>query len=468
MRISHLLFVLFLIPSFSHAAEQVRWKQSRGGGISFWVMHSEEGVTYLERFEQARGGLQRRKESHAFASAAPARKAFQALSAGYHTGLPLGPAKRFPITEAPGESVWTAQNSWTADWESRFSDWVRDEVDSHFFEKYHVATDCADVPISLRWIFARINSLPAADQLTGTGVLFTNESMLEEWKSLPSGGNWFEDQRFLAALNYVLNNTFTHTLMKDLYPTEITPAGLRSGTILLHLYSEETGHTEFVRLTGASQPGAITMLASDVPRVVRELHEYGIQDWGYPPQVGHDGFLHFRWPEKASDGRWQLLAPEKMPFYSLEQYDPHFSDGSANFTDAVIRRAVPDFVSDPATALHARVGELLQRLRQRVKVVEDGFAYCSANGCPEGSPAWETWSTPSRDAALLRLNLVVWGLYQQDNCDWYCKRQLDDLRETELTRIATRPYTLADALSAWLHKKFVSDPNQPIPARWGW
>jgi hypothetical protein len=464
-----LLFLLaFLIPSFSNAQEALKWRELRDGSVDFWVMHSEEGLIYIEQFQRLSNRLQTRVASHAYSSQAKAEAAFKHFTVGYSTVRPAEALRRGPVTEVPGQDIWTTQNAWSLDWEQKFADWVQSSTGKDFFQTYKVATDCADVAISLRWIFARMNGLPAGDQLVGTGLLFTNESMRDEWKDLPAAANWYEDKRFLAALDYVLVNTFTHTMMGDLYPTEITPTGIRSGTILLHLYNGQTGHTEVVHLVGPDQPNAITMMASDVPRDVRELHEYGIQDWGYQPVVGRDGFLHFRWVEKQNDGSLQLRDPAKMPLYSLEQYDPHFVDGFDNFTDAVIHKAVPDFSLDPNAALGARTSELLDRLGQRVKIVEDGFAACSvAPGCAEGSPGWESWSTPSRDDAIGRLNKVIWGLYLQNNCDYNCKYQLDNHRDDKLTAINGKDYLLSDALNAWWDKTYSSDPNQTIPVRWG-
>jgi hypothetical protein len=88
-------------------------------------------------------------------------------------------------------------------------------VCEEFFYKNKVATDCADVAIAARWIFARIHKMPAAQTLAEPNVLFSNESFRNAWSDLPTHEDWTQDQLFRVALDYVLDNTYTHTLWKD-------------------------------------------------------------------------------------------------------------------------------------------------------------------------------------------------------------------------------------------------------------
>jgi hypothetical protein len=83
------LFLPFLFSTLTQAAELTRWQQKPDGTLAFWVLHSEEGVSYVEQFEQARGRLQVRTHSHAYPSREKALQAFRKISSGYKSRLPI-------------------------------------------------------------------------------------------------------------------------------------------------------------------------------------------------------------------------------------------------------------------------------------------------------------------------------------------------------------------------------------------
>jgi hypothetical protein len=450
------------LPLTAHA-ETTRWQQSRDGSSSAWIMHAQEGRIYLDHLELAKGKLQELVERKSYDTRALAEREFDRLTAGYAGKSPA--IQSGEVTELTGDQIWATTNEWSTDWENKYSAWVRDSVDTHFMETYGIATDCAEVAVSLRWIFARINGLPAANHLMGTGELFGNESMRAQWSALPTGPDWSTDARFRAALDYVLTHIFTHTIMTDFYPVGINSVSVAPGTAMLHLYSAESGHTEMFHWVGNGRPNAIEMFASTVPRAVRELPDYGIQDWGHPPTDGLEGIFRFRWPVSVN-GKRDLLASASMPWYSLEQYDPHFSDGFNTFTDAVIKKAVPNFNFDAKLALRAQTADLTQKLLARVKIVQDGYDVCSKIRCMEGTPEWEAWSTPSRDAAAARMIAAAEMIYSDHQCNSACRRELDSHRNDKLLSLGGS-YTLGNALQAWDNQQYSSDPNDSLNARWG-
>jgi hypothetical protein len=345
-------------------------------------------------------------------------------------------------------TIWPVTAAWNAEWEQKFSDWIANETGPEFFLRHQIATDCADAAYAFRWIFARMHGLPAADHLSVTGDLLTNETLLPEWESLATAPDWQDDQRFRAALNYLLDNTYTHSLMEDLYPVSVDRAGTRPGTIFLHLYNAETGHTEILyQIKENNHPSPLRMLASNVPRTVRELSEYGMLDWGSLPRDGESGLLRFRWAVKADTG-WSLLPAQSMPNFSPEQFDPRFADGYLNFVDAVTHKLLPDWKPDSAAVMREKAKTLLAKLTARVKIVADGFQHCSATpgGCPEGGADWETWSTPSRDAAIGRLVHEVQDLADDSMCSPGCAFEFAQFKRRQLLEIERRTYSVEDAL----------------------
>jgi hypothetical protein len=456
------LLTLLTLPLAAHA-ETTRWQHSRDGAESAWIMHSQEGRIYLDHLAIAPGQLQELVERKSYDTRSLAEREFNRLTAGYAGKSPTPQSGE--VTELTGDQIWVTKNEWSTEWENKYSAWVRDSVDSHFMEHYNIATDCAEVAVSLRWIFSRINGLPAANHLMGTGELFGNESMRAQWASLPIGAEWSTDRRFRAALDYVMTHIFTHTIMTDFYPVKIDDVSVAPGTSMLHLYSEDSGHTENFHWVGNGRPSAIEMFASTVPRAVRELPDYGIQDWGHPPTAGLEGIFRFRWPVSVN-GKRQLQAAERMPWYSLDQYDPHFSDGFNTFTDAVIKRVVPHFTFNAQAALRAQTADITQKLLARVKIVQDGFNVCSQNRCVEGTSDWEAWSTPSRDASAARMISAAQGIYDDDRCNYRCRQELDSHRSDAILQLGGA-YTLGNAWQVWTDTQFSSDPNDSINARWG-
>lgn len=459
--------VLFLFPLSSLAVELLSWKQGNDGSITYVVLHSESGVYFVETFFQPKGALQDRKLSFAYSNQKIAYKKFNALSKGFHRSPPPPPQAELGFINEGGE-IWPTQNEWDLEWEKRFENWVKTEFHANFFLENQISTDCADAAIALRWIFSRIHFLPAAQSLAGSGFVFSNEMTRDLWKDLPSHTDWRQDQKFRAGLDYVLKNTYTHSLMRDLYPIAIDRNSFHPGTILLNLYDEYTGHTEIIADLNIDEPSPepIRVLASDVPREIRKLNEYPLQDWGNFPTRGKSGFHRFRWPERSPLGIG--LKPEnQMPYFSLEQFSEAFSKEHPTLTETVIYRLYPDWNPDYASFLRSLVNLVVQRLEARVKIVEDGYQFCRRNDCSEGSEGWEAWSTPSRDAAIARIVQRINKTYQDRSCDRSCRDVLLSQMGKTIFRLGSRNVTLKVALEVWGNRKYSSDPRVSIDKRWG-
>jgi hypothetical protein len=105
-----------------------------------------------------------------------------------------------PLGEEPQspDQVWeVGDRQWTVEEEHRFEKWVDETITEDFFIRYKIPTDCADAVYAIRWIYARINHLPAAaTTMYGRqiGHWFT------DWKHLPTHPEWHRDERFRAAL----------------------------------------------------------------------------------------------------------------------------------------------------------------------------------------------------------------------------------------------------------------------------
>jgi hypothetical protein len=144
--------------------------------------------------------------------------------------------------------VWeVGDRRWTVEEERRFEKWVEETITEDFFIRYQIPTDCADVVYAIRWIYARINHLPAA-ATTREGRWIGHWST--DWKHLSTHPEWQMDERFRAALRYLLPMTWTGTLPFDTYPIRISSDSVTPGTLFL-LTESHTGMIGHVFLDGS-------------------------------------------------------------------------------------------------------------------------------------------------------------------------------------------------------------------------
>lgn len=368
-------------------------------------------------------------------------------------------------TEDEAQVVWKATNAWDENWEKAYAEWVQTQTSPNFFVEHNISTDCADVAFTLRWIFARINSLPAANHLVGTGVLFSHESFRREWRQLPTADHWREDQRFMAALNYLQENTFTHTLLGDTYPVEINHNTFIAGGIHLNIFGE-TGHTYFVhRVNTQGEATPLLVMSSTVPRAVRYLYEesYSVS---WQPLSDEGGLRRMRWPVKNAIDKWELVEPSSMPWFSQEQYSVEFMAGSRYFYQAVNRRLNPN--TNAEAELNARIATLYQKVYERIDIVRRGFEICKLEDCRPGSNNWEAWSTPARDLRIVDLFEQIEDLVAKNGHRF---PQLQEIWERNQERtyfnIDQQRVKFGFILRQFKSGRCSYDPRDPIHKRWG-
>lgn len=371
--------------------------------------------------------------------------------------------------------LWEAKNAWNWDWEIKFAKWMRENMHPNFFLELGIENDCADAYYQARTIFSRINSLPVAFRLSGGGAWFTEKTMRKEWLKLKTDGDWKKDKRFLKALDYLADTTYTHTLGRDTYPVSITPDGLIEGSAFLYL-DDHSGHTLLVNeINNGDSIESKTRLPmytlnSTVPKEVRPLYESFFYESSQPERnsYGNTGFVRFRWPIKSGVG---LVEEKKMPHYSLEQYDPAFmntddanNDQEQQFSILVFKRLNPNF--DPVLRITEGIQEVRDLLEARKDIVTKGYVVCK-NGCKEGSADYENWSTPSRDKRLRELmkDLQAYqnSLYGVEGVT----KAWEDAQNKTITEIDSVNYTLAHVKWTFDNNFFSSNPNLPPTYRWG-
>ena len=303
------------------------------------------------------------------------------------------------LSDKKSRTIWEAKDQWNDDWELKFATWVQDNVHEDFYQKYNIATDCADAIVGLRWIFARIHSLPAANTLADTETLFGNFSTVKKWDKLPTAVNWQEDQLFLAALKYVMDLSNTRTVLRDGYPMRIDSNSLLAGGYIITQVNG-VGHAKIISETHYNIPTELPFytLASTVPRIIRPLvkETFVDQEW---PKKGTKELLLFRWPV-VKNSRWILKPLAEHGRYSTEQFDEKFKVTYPAFISFILSRVKDNY--DPVKLVEMGAREIVDYIKLRMEVVNRGYAFCSVRFCREGSSDYENWSTNSRDEKLLK------------------------------------------------------------------
>lgn len=476
MKIAVFAFFYLIGVGFAHAVTidessnrtEFVWEQKQKHRREVFVLHFEEKGWVLDCFVIQPGHLQQRTCKRLFAERDSA-VGFLATLVSFDALKELAGKQSLrteDVTTEVNKPLWVPQNQWSWEWELKYAKWLQEEASSPSFLKDHgVATDCADVAYSYRWIFARINRLPMASRISGSGVVFSHESMRSEWLELPTSEIWYQDKRFLAALDYVLDMTYTHTLIRDSYPLAINPSTFHAGIFFLSIFSE-TGHTQLVREVNATDnlKLPIRMMASTVPRQARVLSEYGFWQPAQPKENG-GGFLSICWPQKTNSG-WTLVPAERMPGYSKEQYLPGFMGEIKNFALAVMKKINANF--DPKVRVLDGIQLVKDSIESRIGVVEEGYRICRVQDCREGTNNFENWSTPSRDARLASLfaDLDQFTIDVKNICN-DCPEIWKKALAGQTFQIENKLYPLKSISFVYQTALFSSDPTQSIKRRWG-
>jgi hypothetical protein len=449
-------FILFLLLSTSLLASDKEWRESNEG-IHILESYEIDGRWVLEVYLVKPGKLQDKILSKSF----PTRFDLKKFQEGHYRKLRKQDSSQllFTNSENRNSKIWTPANSWNLSWEKVYSAWVKKEFNKDFFVKYNIKTDCADVAFSLRWIFARIHSLPAANTLAGSGVLFTHESMKNEWSKKPTATEWHKDQRFLAALNYLLQNSYTKTLYKDTYPIKIAIENFHEGTI--NLLGHHTQIISKLDFSGESAP--IWLLQSTMPSMIRVLSEEVMMDPA-PTDKALGGVVQMRWPV-YQNGKWLLTPRNLMPAFSEEQYDPAFINDTKNFTLSIINRLQISFI--PKNIVNKSLESIATSLQERVAIVKEGHDFCLINDCSDGTTNYENYSTPSRDKRLKEKFKAVDELASMlSQFDDSLPSYLKDLLSTTTITIEGSSKNLKTYKLLFDHSFPSYHPNDTVSERW--
>ena len=359
------------------------------------------------------------------------------------------------IKESPLQVWRVSDRRWTVEEELRFGKWVEENITEDFLTHYKIPVDCADVPYAIRWIYARIAHLPAA-ATTKDNQLIGHWST--HWGHLPTHAEWYKDQRFRAALLFMLNETTTRTLPLDTYPIRIDPESVTPGTAFF-ITESHSGIIGRVVLDGSHAHPLQTWEAT-VPAKLQKMSEKSFLA-PRPESTVYSGLVKFRWPILVN-GQWKYLPVREHPFYSLEQYSSSFYEENSDFVEAVAKRIDPtDY--DPWDKMEKVLDTITRFLQVRIPIVLEGYRKCRKGGCPEGSAQWENYSTPGRDGMITLLMDHLHKIIESNQLDpERVKEEMEQIHFRISGDLSITFYHLYQNYP-WLSPH----PEDSIEARWG-
>lgn len=366
-------------------------------------------------------------------------------------------------TENFQSHIWITKDVWSLDWEIKYQEWIRAEVNHTFFAKYKIATDCADIMFALRWIFSRINYLAIGNTLAGSRKLFTNESFKNSWINLPRAEEWFNDEVFLAALNYLFDNTYTGTLFEDSMPVKISPTTFAEGSFFLTMRGpQEMGHTEVI-YNIVPNPGRINIMFSDIPKKVRKL----FRSAAFPKSVNPYTYSmrNMKWINKDTNNKWAFISDVLHPHYSLFQFSPEFSDGFSRYYNALFYHL--GLTYDYEKHYQSLKARLMDQLIDRVTVVKEGYEFCAISVCNPGTPNYQLWSTPSRDAKVVETFNMIDNVLKSASSPDLDQDYKNWLLDSKLEVLDSKILELNTIRNLFINNSISSDPRQSVLIRWG-
>ncbi len=356
----------------------------------------------------------------------------------------------------PDSQVWkVGQRRWTIQEEYNYSKWIETNITEDFFIRHEISVDCADAPYAIRWIYARINHLPAA-AMTIKNRLIGHWS--KDWAHLQTNTTWDKDQRFRAALISMLSLTSTSTLPSDTYPIRIAEDSVTAGTVFL-IAEGHAGIVSNIVMDGSTAHPIQTFETGSPKRIQR----FQRRDFISPNLSGDNiaGLLRFRWPVNTGN-QWHYLPVNEQPFYSEEQYSRAFTEGYFDYLEAVEKRIDPK-VYDPNEKADKIMDTLVRQLNERIPIVLDGNKKCRISQCPDGSLLRDIYSTPDRDEFIRVMLSHLEEIIRKNHLDR--DAILDKMAKIHLQISPDRFITLQSIFenAKWMSSK----PEATIENRWG-
>lgn len=296
-------------------------------------------------------------------------------------------------------AVWSDTNTWTPEWESRFSQWVEAEWQVDFFSRknlrngqpnpyYGLTKDCADTVYSMRVIFAYEYNLPFVmnDPTGGTKLITNRMSQFDRYTN--------STERIRRYLNYLDGLVSTRSIPADTYPIAINRNSVRPGTLIL---TTKINHHSWT-IKQILPIGVPWLVYNSVAGAGTGPHLKERQSWPNPYWVFENGynaasFAGFRdWKpiELINRPQWEI------PGYSEEQYKVPLNRWNKWAQERLATRTEAN-----SQRIQRLTKTACDGLTMRVDAINEGADYLrqNPNRCMDYA-TYDLYSTPNRDQRL--------------------------------------------------------------------
>lgn len=294
-------------------------------------------------------------------------------------------------------AVWSDVNSWSPEFESRYSEWVRTSWTPDFFSRknlpngqsnpyYGLRVDCADTVYSMRLIYSYENHLPFIIQdPTASGKTLSNK--MSRWDGQS------EINRVRNFLGFIYETVSTRSLPNDTFPVAINRTAIRPGGLMMT--TKKNHHSWTIKeILPIGVPHLIfnSVVGANSGYGLYERQSWPNPDWVFESDASPSGNAGFRdWRPAAYLNRpvWET------PGYSEEQYHIPLNNW--------IRFAQGRLAISQETDAQL-IGRLLRTtcegLQGRVQSIKEGLTYLQSHPRCMDYADYDTYSTPNRDRRI--------------------------------------------------------------------
>ena len=128
----------------------------------FYLINYQEGENFhIDIFKIDETGFQDRIFRQDFEQIESANRKYAELVTQYR-GRPFArivKSSEIPRSQYRTFKLWNVTQEWNETWEVRYTEWMNTHLTNDYFYNKNIPTDCADVPVTYRWIFAFLNGL---------------------------------------------------------------------------------------------------------------------------------------------------------------------------------------------------------------------------------------------------------------------------------------------------------------------
>lgn len=300
------------------------------------------------------------------------------------------------FTFSAQSQVWEARNSWSQDWEKKYSEWVLNNWSADFFSRknlpngasnpyFGLRTDCADTVYSMRIIFSYEHQLPfAAVDPTGGSQLITEK--MTRWNDLKTS-----TERVRQFLRMAYDTFSTRSLPNDTYPIAINKNTVRPGTLILTTTKNHHSWTvQNILPIGVPHLIFNSVVGAGAGSELKERTSWPNPEWVFEGNFtpsGNAGFRDWRPSTALQTPVW------KVPGYSEEQYQLSLS----KWVDIVQSRLASSIESNDQK-LRRLMTSACVGFTERIAAIKEATQFLKSNGnrCMAYAD-YDLYSTPNRD-----------------------------------------------------------------------